>query len=149
MQIVIMFCSINQWAWPITSLLYSTYMFSYHAALSISYPGFNTPQRTALHQCLICIHTMIILDYSGADTKASDNCDMNPFMLAVVKCRLEVVKAMMKKDSNFMSLPMGSGKTVIHWALEEGHHCCSAFFKVCFFILIISYTALLIISPFF
>ena len=91
---------------------------------------------------------MIILHYSGADTKASDNSDMNPFMLAVVKHRLEVVKAMMKEDPGLMSLPMGSGTTVIHWALEQSHHCCSAFFKVWFSFLIISYTALLIISIF-
>ena len=57
---------------------------------------------------------------------------MNPFMLAVEKDNVEVVKAMMKEDPDLMSLPVGSGTTVIHWALEEGHHR-NAFFKVlCF-----------------
>ena len=88
------------------------------------------------------LFVIILHYYSGADTKASDNSDMNPFMLAVVKHRLEVVKAMMKEDPGLMSLSMGSGTTVIHWALEQSHHCCSAFFKVWFFILAISYTAL-------
>ena len=82
---------------------------------------------------------MIILYCSGADTKASDNSDMNPFMLAVEKCCLGVMKAMMEKDPGLLSSPMGSGTTVIHWALEQSHHCCSAFFKVEFSILIISY----------
>ena len=60
---------------------------------------------------------------------------MNPFMLAVEN--VEVVKAMMKEDPDLMSLPVGSGTTVIHWALDEGHHQ-SAFFKVlCFVTLII------------
>ena len=88
------------------------------------------------------LFVIILHYYSGADTKTSDNSDMNPFMLAVVKHRLEVVKAMMKEDPGLMSLSMGSGTTVIHWALEQSHHCCSAFFKVWFFILTISYTVL-------
>ena len=88
------------------------------------------------------LFVIILYYYSGADTKASDNSDMNPFMIAVVKHRLEVVKAMMKEDPGLMSLSMGSGTTVIHWALEQNQHCCSAFFKVWFFILIISYTVL-------
>ena len=50
-------------------------------------------------------------------------------MLAVEKGHLEVVKAMMKEDPGLMSLSNGSGTTVIHWALEEGHHR-SAFFVV-------------------
>ena len=54
---------------------------------------------------------------------------MNPFMIAVEKGHLEVVKAMMKKDPGLMSLQVGSGTTVIHWALEEGQHR-STFFKV-------------------
>ena len=54
---------------------------------------------------------------------------MNPFMLAVEKDNVEVVKAMMKEDPGLMSLAVGSGTTVIHWAQEEGHHR-NAFFKV-------------------
>ena len=50
-------------------------------------------------------------------------------MLAVEKSHLEVVKAMIKKDPYFVSLPMGCGSTAIHWALEEGYNR-SAFFKV-------------------
>ena len=48
-------------------------------------------------------------------------------MLAVVKGHLEVVKAMMKEDPSLMSLSNGSGTTVIHWALEEDHHCSAIF----------------------
>ena len=81
-------------------------------------------------------HFMIMIEfslhYSGADTRASDNSDMNPFMIAVEKGHLEVVKAMMKKDPDLMLLSVGSGSTVIHWALEKGYSR-SAFFKVCFF----------------
>ena len=73
------------------------------------------------------------LHYSGADTRATDNSGMNPFMIAVEKGHLEVMKAMMRKDPDLVSLPMGSGSTVIHWALEKGHHR-NAFFKVCCFI---------------
>ena len=65
--------------------------------------------------------------------RGSDNSDMNPFMMAVEKGHLEVVKAMIKKDPGLVSLPVGSGSTVIHWALEKGHSR-SAFFKVCSFI---------------
>ena len=50
-------------------------------------------------------------------------------MIAVEKSHLEVVKAMIKKDPYFVSLPMGCGSTAIHWALEEGYNR-SAFFKV-------------------
>jgi len=58
---------------------------------------------------------------SGADTRAYDNSDMNPFMLAVEKglTHLNVAKAMMKKDPGLLSLQMGSGLTVIQWALEN------------------------------
>ena len=69
------------------------------------------------------------LHYSGADMRASDYSDMNPFMLAVEKNHLEVVKAMIKKDPGLVSLSMGCGSTAIHWALEEGYNR-SAFFKV-------------------
>ena len=62
---------------------------------------------------------------------------MNPFMLAVEKDNVEVVKAMMKEDPGLMSLAVGSGTTVIHWALEEGHHR-NAFFKVLCFCLCLS-----------
>ena len=60
---------------------------------------------------------------------ASNNSGMNPFMIAVEKGHLEVVNAMMEKDPGLVSLPMGSGSTMIHWALEKDHHR-SAFFKV-------------------
>ena len=72
------------------------------------------------------------LHYSGANTRASDNSDMNPFMIAVEKSHLEVAKILIRKDPGLMSMPLGSGSTVIHWALEKG---CSrsAFFEVCFF----------------
>ena len=50
-------------------------------------------------------------------------------MIAVVKGHMDVVKVMMKKDPGLMSLAVGSGTTVIHWAQEEGHHR-NAFFKV-------------------
>ena len=71
----------------------------------------------------------ISLHHSGSNTRAFDNSDMNPFMLAIEKGHMDVVKAMMKKDPDLMSMQMGSGSTVIHWALEKGHgH--SAFFKV-------------------
>jgi len=57
---------------------------------------------------------------------------MNPFMLAVEKglTHLNVAKAMMKKDPGLLSLQMGSGLTVIQWALEKDHP--NAFFKVSF-----------------
>ena len=73
---------------------------------------------------------MFSLHYSGADMRGSDNSDMNPFMMAIERGHLEVVKAMIKKDPGLVSLPVGSGSTVIHWALEKGHSR-SAFFKVC------------------
>ena len=60
---------------------------------------------------------------------------MNPFMIAVEKGHMEVVNAMIKKDPNLISMPLGSGSTVIHWALEKGHSR-SAFFEVC---LIVTY----------
>lgn len=49
-------------------------------------------------------------------------------MLAVKKGRAEVVKAMMEGKPELVSSKLGSGSTVIHWALEECR--CSAFFKV-------------------
>ena len=58
-------------------------------------------------------------------------------MIAVEEGHLEVVNAMMEKDPGLVSLPMGSGSTMIHWALEKDHHR-SAFFKVYFNIFIIS-----------
>lgn len=72
------------------------------------------------------------LIYSEADTRASDNSGMNPFMVAVEKDNLEAVKAMMKKDPGLMSFSICSQSTVIHWALQEGHQR-SAFFKVLYF----------------
>ena len=81
------------------------------------------------------------LHYSDADTRASDNSDMNPFMVAVEKGHLEVAKILIREDPGLMSIPLGSGSTVIHWALEKGHSR-SAFFEVCFFLLILSYQSL-------
>ena len=57
---------------------------------------------------------------------------MNPFMIAVEKGHLGVVKAMMRKDPELVSLSICFGSTVIHWALQKGHQR-SAFFKVRFF----------------
>ena len=70
--------------------------------------------------------------YSGADTTASDKFGMNPFTLAVEKGNLEVVNAMMDQDPDLMSKPLGSGSTMAHWALKQGHHR-SDFFKVWFY----------------
>ena len=70
--------------------------------------------------------------YSGADTKVSDKSGMNPFMVAVEKRNLEVVNAMMEENPDLVSMPLGSGSTMIHWALKQGHHR-SDFFKVCFY----------------
>ena len=76
------------------------------------------------------IGTVIFLDcYSDADTRASDNSDMNPFMIAVEKGHLEVVEAMMKKNPDLVSLSTGFKSTVIHWALEKDTNR-SAFFEV-------------------
>ena len=50
-------------------------------------------------------HSMIMIEfplhYSGADTRASDNSDMNPFMLAIEKGHSDVVKMMMEKDPTY------------------------------------------------
>ena len=54
-----------------------------------------------------------LFNYSGADTLASDNSDMNPFMLAVERGNLTVAKAMVKKNSSLISMKM------VHWALEK------------------------------
>ena len=69
--------------------------------------------------------------HSGADTRASDNSDMNPFMLAIEKGHLGVVKMMMEKDPDPVSLSVSSGSTVIYWALEKGCHG-SSFFEIGF-----------------
>ena len=53
---------------------------------------------------------------------------MKPFMIAVEKGHLEVVKALIKTDPGLMS----SGSKVIHWALEKGNRDRSTFFKVGF-----------------
>ena len=66
---------------------------------------------------------------------------MNPFMIAVEKGHLGVVKAMMRKDPGLVSLSICFGSTVIHWALQKGHQR-SAFFKVCFFIFIVNSSSL-------
>lgn len=75
------------------------------------------------------------LHYSGADIEVSDNSDVSPFMLAVKKGHSEVVNAMMKEKPELVSSQLGSGSTVIHWALEECQ--CSIFFKV-FYHLVVS-----------
>ena len=47
---------------------------------------------------------------------------MNPFMLAVEKDNLEVVKAMMEEDPDLVSSPVGCGSTMTHWVLKRGRH---------------------------
>ena len=89
--------------------------------------------HTAYHP--IGITMLLFPNCSGADTRATDKSNMNPFMIAVEKGHLDVVKAMMKKDPEIVLLPMGSGSTGIHWALEGDNR--DAFFKVCLFHLII------------
>ena len=70
---------------------------------------------------------LFFLGYSGADPRAFDHSDKTPFMLAVEKGHLKVAKLMVEMDSNLVSLKLGSGETVIHWALERGF---DVFFKV-------------------
>jgi len=48
-------------------------------------------------------------------------------MLAVEKGQLKVAKLMIEKDPSLASLQLGSGVTLIHWALERG---LDTFFKV-------------------
>jgi len=62
-------------------------------------------------------------------------------MVAVQKGHMEVVKAMEKKDPGFVSFSVGSGSTMIHWALEESHHQ-SGYFKVYFHCFVFSYAML-------
>ena len=92
-------------------------------------------------------HSMIMIEfplhYSGADTRASDNSDMNPFMLAIEKGHSDVVKMMMEKDLDLVCLSVGSGSTVTHWALEKGHSR-TAFFKVCSLLLAMQFQSFLI-----
>ena len=59
-------------------------------------------------------------------------------MVAVEKGHMEVVKAMEKQDPGLVSFSVGSGSTMIHWALEESHYQ-SDYFKVCFHCLVFSY----------
>ena len=59
------------------------------------------------------ITVVLLLNYRGADTLASDNSDKNPFMLAVEKGHLTVAKAMVKKNPDLISMD------IIHWALEK------------------------------
>ena len=82
------------------------------------------------------------LHCSGADTRAYDNSDMNPFMIAIDKGHMEVVKAMEQKDPGLVSFSVGSGSTMIHWALEKSHHR-SAYFKVYY---IVSFAVIPIVS---
>ena len=58
-------------------------------------------------------------------------------MLAVEKGQLKVAKLMIEKDPSLASLQLGSGVTVVHWALERG--LADTFFKVCFSGLIIKF----------
>jgi len=58
-------------------------------------------------------------------------------MLAVEKGQLKVAKLMIEKDPSLASLQLGSGVTVVHWALESG--LVDTFFKVCFSGLIIKF----------
>ena len=60
-----------------------------------------------------------LFNYSGADTLASDNSDMNPFMLAVERGNLTVAKAMVKKNSNLISMDIAPELKMVHWALEK------------------------------
>jgi len=69
----------------------------------------------------------MFLDCSGADMVVYDHSDKNPFMLAVEKGQLKVAKLMIEKVPDLVSLQLGSGVTLIHWALERG---LDTFFKV-------------------
>jgi len=48
-------------------------------------------------------------------------------MLAVEKGQLKVAKLMIEREPGLVLLQLGSGVTVIHWALERG---LDTFFKV-------------------
>jgi len=73
----------------------------------------------------------MILCCSGADTRAYNHSNMNPFMLAIESglTHLSVANAMAKKDPSLVVLKLDSDLTVNNWAQEKGH---DAFFKVCF-----------------
>ena len=89
------------------------------------------------HYTVYIVATLNIssLHCSWADKKATltttDNSGMNPFMLAVEKGHLDVVTAMIRKDPDLVTWPVGFGSTMIHWALEDGHHR-NTFFQVCY-----------------
>ena len=59
-------------------------------------------------------------------------------MLAVEKGHLDVVTAMIRKDPDLVTWPVGFGSTMIHWALEGGHHR-NTFFQVCYVFLVNSF----------
>ena len=122
---------------------YTCYNFQWLLSLLLHKQRGRLPVTTfALQSCSCmmtsynCIHLVqenfFLQYYSGADTRASDKSGMNPFMLAVEKGNLEVVRVMMEKDPNIVSSPVGCGSTMIHWALKQGH-LKSDFFKVCFY----------------
>ena len=96
------------------------------------------------HYTVYIVATLNIssLHYSWADKKATltttDNSGMNPFMLAVEKGHLDVVTAMISKDPDLVTWPVGFGSTMIHWALEDGHHR-NTFFQVCYVFLVNSF----------
>ena len=77
---------------------------------------------------VLLLYKLLFLGYSGADVRAFDHSDKTPFMLAVEKGHLRVAKLMTNREPSLVSLQLGSGETVIHWALERG---LDAFFKVC------------------
>ena len=70
--------------------------------------------------------------YRGADLRSRDKSDMNPFMIAVQRCHLDVVKAMIKECVLIVIEEVKPGVTMLDWALESGY---SAFFEVCVHIL--------------
>ena len=73
------------------------------------------------------MHFSSLHGYSGAKATACDHADITPFMLALEKGHLKVAKLMTDEDSSLVSLQLGSGETVIHWALERD---LDTFFKV-------------------
>ena len=87
---------------------------------------FKAPKRSNLLD-FYHVHSSSLHGYSGADARARDHADITPFMLAVEKGHLEVAKLMVEKDPCLVTLQLGSGQTVIHWALERD---LDTFFKV-------------------
>lgn len=79
---------------------------------------------------VLLLYKPLFLGCSKADARAFDHSDKTPFMLAVAKGHLKVAELMIDKDPSLVSLQLGSGETVVHWALERG---LDGFFKVCLF----------------